>query len=525
MVKISKQKWIGIFLHFFRNPENNIFPGVDTKDMILKEYIKEHIQEADNLYDLISNCFALLCDNITNPADFISKYLSTGREMSNPNLPELHLFSEKIMEETERYKPSQYTEFIQKVNELINQLKLVEYQVEKENQLTVIYFILSGIDAGARFWEYSKFFSMLGPLDRQHKTHYRVYANLHRTIHSEFIDNVGRDRIHSSNFFEEFETFRFIDDRIWKPEMNGPRIMYMPLSKLNRQQEKKEIKIAVIPGSRTADFQFSECEGSAIKVEYPAKTQQRIIDSIILSLDSAVEVGADIIVLPEYVTSPEIYDTVCTHLKKLYITTDISRQPFLIFSGSTWMNDDNNVMRILDACGDEIGVYYKYSPFTKKKKGEKGFVQCEKLSSPGRFCDLVAVENIGMFLPAICRDVIDADYTENISRMLLPAFVIISAWSRSVASFVQRQKELANKYFVSSVLANACSAVSENADVIGNAAIVHKEGTVAGSLIKDICRNSCNELCKESACVFIVEYDFSYNQAENKNTDLRIYKL
>lgn len=40
--------------------------------------------------------------------------------------------------------------------------------------------------------------------------------------------------------------------------------------------------------------------------------------------------------------------------------------PVLIFSGSGWTEDDNNVLKILDAYGDEIGSYYKYSAYIKK---------------------------------------------------------------------------------------------------------------------------------------------------------------
>ena len=54
---------------------------------------------------------------------------------------------------------------------------------------------------------------------------------------------------------------------------------------------------------------------------------------------------------------------------------------------------------------------------------------------------------------------------------------------------MQRQSEFANKYFMSSILANACCAVRKSTARIGAAAIVHKENTIAGALIKEICRD------------------------------------
>ncbi len=38
------------------------------------------------------------------------------------------------------------------------------------------------------------------------------------------------------------------------------------------------------------------------------------------------------------------------------------------FAGSTWTEDDNNKMSILDAEGNLLGEYYKYSPFVKKER-------------------------------------------------------------------------------------------------------------------------------------------------------------
>ena len=118
-------------------------------------------------------------------------------------------------------------------------------------------------------------------------------------------------------------------------------------------------------------------------------------------------------------------------------------------------------MRILDVWADEIGKYYKNSPYTKKKRGKYGYEMYEALSDPGKYCDLIAVEGIGTFLPAICRDVIDGKYTEEIVRLLHPFCVVISAWSPSIMSFKIRLLELPEIFFTNSIFVIACSAVGK----------------------------------------------------------------
>lgn len=195
----------------------------------------------------------------------------------------------------------------------------------------------------------------------------------------------------------------------------------------------------------------------------------------------------------------------------------------LVFAGTTWTEDGNNVMRILDAWGEEIGEYYKYSSFTKPKKDKHGFEICEALRNPGKRCDIMAIEHIGLFLPAICRDVIDGEYTEHLAHRFFPVFTIIAAWSPSLAQFVERQKELANKYFVSSVLANACSSIRKKALKIGNGGIVSKKGTIAGMFKKDIKREGCTVNCNAGKCFYILDYDFSFED-KRKNTDIKIIR-
>lgn len=492
--------------------------------MVLSKDVDEYINEAHNIYDLVGNCFGMMCEKVKDQTAFIRDYVSEGeRNSSNPNLPMLNRFFEKVMDAVISYRPSRYQEFAKRVRGWIQELELREYLKREENELTVIFFLLSGIDAGARLWEMKKLSSAAGPLDRDNKTGYRVYFTSNYTLHDDYIDHVGRDRMNCSDFASAFRTFRFINTKDWKLGENIPRIIYIPKNRGEMDKRGTILKVAAIPGMDECNFQFQPTYGSGCKVVYTLTEQETIKKKIQNSLRKALEARCDIIVFPEYVASPEVYGMIRDQVKNFSLNVSAENRPRLIFSGSTWTEDDNNVLNILDAWGDEIGKYYKYSAFTKRKKNGIGYEICESLANPGKYCDLVALEGMGLFLPALCRDVIDGKYTEEIVRALLPFFVVISAWSKSVKSFVPRQKELANKYFISSILVNGCSAVRKDRISIGNACIIHKNNTIAGASIEDICRDNCREECKNSECVYIAEYDFEFN--DSKKTAVKVYKL
>ena len=500
--------------------------GVDTKDMVLSEDLKQYITEPDNIYDLAGNCYGLLCEKISNPSAFINDYLSKGEGCGfNPNFEHLKQFSEEVMRNTQCFKASHYNEFIMDIvidiNKLMSEMK--SYLDENMNELAVIFSLLAGIDAGARTWEVHKLSSGTGPLDRIHKTGYRVYFSSHNTFLSEYEERVGRDRMHGSDFSAEFETFRFINTKDWRMGENVPRIIYIPYDYRLTQKCEKKLKAAVIPGLNEKNFEFVKTKGGGVRVEYSGIDQGKAVKKVTASLKRVLETDCDIIVLSEYLTSPEVYQAIRRDLKVVYRKRGPGAVPLLTFAGTMWTDDDNNVLRILDACGDEIGCYYKYSPYTEKRKHQYGYELYEDLSDPGKYCDLVSVEKWGLLLPAVCRDVIDGKYTEEIARLLLPVLVIISAWSPSVSTFVERQRELANRYFISSILANACSAVRKETKRIGNAGIVHKKNTIPDISVENMCRSNCVDTCSDHACAYIIEFDFTYNKSSN--TGININKL
>lgn len=489
--------------------------------MVLGYGFDTYLTEADNIYDLIGNCFGGLCEHINNQQEFTSKYLD---QKLNPNIGILNEFSETIMELMEDYSASKYASVSQQILQLVQNIDLQSYLDPKKNQLTILYCILAAIDSVAGNWENKWMASTLGPLDKQNKTNYRVYYNLKRTIHEDYVAGIGRNRAVSSDFSEQFENFRFIHESSWKEHINVPQVKYLQPSKAwtEKNGNAHRLKIAVIPFSVHQNFAFKFVGESSFIVDYANFNQAYAAEKISQAVASAIHVGSNIIVLPEFVVSPEVYRSVQQQIR-------ISRRNMkgmdlmLVFAGTTWTEEGNNVMQILDAWGEEIGEYYKYSPYTKPKKGRHGFERYEALRTPGKRCDIMAIEHIGLFLPAICRDMIDGEYTEKLARYFLPAFTIIAAWSPSLAQFAERQKELANKYFVSSVLANACSSIRKTALNIGNGGIVSKRKTIAGICKKDIQRDGCTANCSTGGCFYLLDYDFSFED-KVKNTNIEIIR-
>lgn len=497
--------------------------------MVLESKLREYLTDANNIYDLIGNCFGALCDHISNHQNFIGTYMDKTEGITyNPNIDMLDNFSDMIMEEVKKYKPWKYTEFQNKIVRAADEIELQSYKDAEYNQLTVIYSILTAIDAGVMSWSFKWRVRSLGPLDRQQKTSYRVYLNMRKNIHDDYVFGVGRERVMPSTFFDHFQSFRFIDINKWMENVSAPNVKYLSLPPRHKNYflRFRRLKIAVIPVSCKKNFRDVNVIGSAFRMEYSEEDQKEVSIKICSALESAVREGSNIILLPEYTVSPYIYEKMKCCLNELYKQLKSEEKLLLVFAGSTWTDDDNNVMHILNAWGEPVGEYYKYSPYTKKKNEKRGFEVYEMLSSPGKICDVIAVEDIGLFLPSICRDMIDCEYTVELSKYLLPLFVVNVACSKSVAAFKDRQEELANKYFISTVLGNACSAVAKRAVRIGNGSIIHKSGTVSGSMIQYINRAVCYEedgKCK--GCYYILDYDFTFENEGNrikKNTELYI---
>lgn len=333
-----------------------------------------------------------------------------------------------------------------------------------------------------------------------------------------------------------------------------PRIIPVLLDNRYKQEVKnrKQLRIVSIPYIGFDTFYFhalnqkSPCKPKEVPngpfyVEYASEWEEMNSRYVTQLLKKAICQGANIIVFPEFIMSAETKNAVENCLRQLDLSC--KQQLLFIMAGTHYCWDGtgrgNNILHILNANGNEIGRYYKYSPFLQRaeeqihgarphpvnvaaneeKKNEAVAPQqhrylesCEILSDPGKECVLLDVEGVGRVLPAICRDVIDGIYTKHLAQQFMPSMLMVPAWSTSVESFRPHFEELANTIHTASLLCNCCNAVREKGEqtMIGAFFTPAKEGSRMNPHLLPLNRTrECTSQCREQGgCIFRLVLDF-----------------
>ncbi len=181
-------------------------------------------------------------------------------------------------------------------------------------------------------------------------------------------------------------------------------------------------------------------------------------------LKQAIENGANIIIFPEFVMSPGMRKAVEDYLKQT-----MHKEVVAVFAGTTFERERrdkmNNVMHIYNGRGVEIGKYYKYSFYNETNDREEAecnllrYKLIEYLTDPGQECTLFSVQNIGLILPSVCRDIIEGVYTDYLAKLFQPDLIVIPAWSKSAESFTVPMRHYADTLHATSVLCNCCNAL------------------------------------------------------------------
>lgn len=344
-----------------------------------------------------------------------------------------------------------------------------------------------------------------------------------------------------------FTSFQIIDKTRFPPSKEPPHIVRIPLRDTCKGIEESQVfRIATIPFIGFHSFSFHElasrkaCQSDEVPngvfyIDYPANTENDNAQYVLSLLELAIKQDANFIVFPEFIMSSQMRKSISKRLKELEKASKV----ILVFAGTTYewnasLQKGNNVLHILNGKGTEVGRYYKYSPFFTKDKSMNRrnpldkmiankdltfFKNLELLSDRGKECDLFDVDLIGRILPAICRDIVDGDYTQKLIDLFKPSMLLAPAWSRSVASFETFLEHYANTTHTTSLLCNCCNAVgfpafSDNSSkTIGKFCMPFKNETVMDATSKPItrkadCRNSCRD---KGGCVIMIDVDFSEN--------------
>lgn len=405
------------------------------------------------------------------------------------------------------------------LKELINDIDFLDDK-EPMSSILVLYAILRGIDS--RF-NYNSNHSELGPLDSDSNHRFRLYRRITPTLIDPFIIFSGKERTNGSAVCRSFNNYFFLDRRSWGEEKAIPFgiAVESPLDIGCKFFEPKPIRIGVSLFCSDRNFNFVSDDSKDLTVDYISKEQERFCAMVDKILDKAIYNGCDYLILPEYHTSQDVLDRIKKHIKIAY--GNGHKTPILTFAGSQWTEDDSNQMIILGKDGSKLGLYNKFSPFRGEVKTSELMNRSgkhwttdeikvtEKLNNRDKNLVFFGINNLGMILPSICRDAYDDDYTQVLVQYLHPLFVFISAWSPSLKSFNSPLVNMCCRYFVSSVLDNACSARANDRGEVGYCNTVFKPDTVPEEMRADIKRpySGCNHC--DSGCLHIAEYNFGHH--------------
>lgn len=344
-----------------------------------------------------------------------------------------------------------------------------------------------------------------------------------------------------------------------------PRIIPILLNNEHKKEVKncKRLQIASIPYIGFDTFYFhalnqeipckpNEVPAGPFYVEYVNEWEEMNSRYATQLLEKAIRQGANIVIFPEFIMSAATKKAVENCLRQLDYSC--KQQLLFVMAGTHYCWDNvekrgNNILYILNANGREIGRYYKYSPFLQQAEeqvhGAKLFSEnaeksaggkkdgvgqlrhylknCEILSDPGKECVLLDIEGVGRVLPAICRDVIDGVFTENLSKRFMPSMLMVPAWSPSVESFRPHFEKLANTIHTASLLCNCCNAVKgkEEQKMIGLFYMPAKDGSRMKPKLLPInraggCMNQCQ---KRGGCIFQFSLSFQGNKPICKFVD------
>lgn len=382
-----------------------------------------------------------------------------------------------------------------------------------------------------------------------------VYLKMHRTFLSGAYKNKRdgfRTPLNGEGLGDIFPTIQIVDKYKLTSQAGIPRIVPVKPSDdiKNAIAKNGRFRIAAIPFIGFDSFRFHEvgtaepCPPRVVPkgrfyVEYPQELEEENIRLITQLLELSIQKGANIIVFPEFIMSRSMRESIIQCLSRM--GSSRQSQLVLVFAGTTYEftphGKGNNVLYVINARGSEIARYYKYSPFCKDNRPDAPsakigddspfyFESLELLSDPGKECALFDVEGIGRILPAICRDVVDGEYTSGLVKIFSPHLLLIPAWSSSVASFDTYLSHYANTIHTASLLCNCCDAVTaDDADEaptpIGRFCLPEKVGTIMNACPKSICRPAgCRDRCREQGgCVVMIDIDFSRGKPSHHIVD------
>lgn len=505
--------------------------------MKLECSLQDSWEKCRNDFDMAAFCYDYIISSIGSLPEsvFISRYMDAGKKaaLSNPNLQTLRELENDI-------KSILYNNLIpeEQIKKVWNSLEmavecLLPFGDDKNNLSSVFMAVLMGIDLYTSDRVAKKYqFSSNGPLNHPAWSESLVYLKSNTSMLNAIKEKYRfRQVVDSGGISDVLTTLTLIKKTDLFSQCEYPRVMPLHIHEgrlqlRNQLQRQKKLKIAIIPDNKPKGFKFDEdsTPGSTFRVQY-APGQDKEIQRYCNLLQVAVQNGANLVIFPEFFISPEILAGMKDWLAKNADESWMRHSALIaICAGTTWDEPDNNIMHLIDWQGIELGTYYKYSPFRAlppDAETSDTYGMCENLTTPGKKSLLIDIEFVGRILPAICRDVIDGNFTARLVKKFRPFMLVTSAYSSSVASFSRHYFSYASRYYVTSVLCNACDA--SKGGVLDLCSVPVKEESEMGCFTEKI--SKCEKWesdCPESCCILLeLDYKASRESLKQKGPSIK----
>lgn len=522
--------------------------SLSLESITTKQLLISTIKQSENFFDIVAACYHTIMQYYgTNEKNFIAK---VDNLMDNSLLVCFRQNVNSLIYCTRPGSdaPLDFSDFL---NTLCSSLENMVYPDDIDNEAytsIISYCIIDSIDDNLQSESRERiyFFPDHCPLNTSvFKNECSVYFREIESILEECYEHNGfRKPLCDYTIGTSFKYILMFENTELKSPV--PKIKPVFISKSCKDQVKNNhfLRIASIPFIGYDTFNIFEKKddhlvnvGETPKGEfyigYRKENEAEDIRKVIRLLSLAIQNEANIIIFPEFIMSTAMLSAIKKYLDE-HSNDNINSKLLLVMAGTNYEYNNgqgNNILYIYDSLGEELGCYYKFSPFltlcddqihgvhydedkptssATELKSKKRFINLEILSNPGKECTLFDIESIGRILPAICRDVIDGVYTETLAKIFMPSFILISAWSPSISSFSNRLSTLANTIHTSSLLCNCCNAVKSDKKDIGLFIYPQKKESKMKAeeyLFKrqEGCQKTCDNL---GGCIHLVDLHF-----------------
>lgn len=322
---------------------------------------------------------------------------------------------------------------------------------------------------------------------KRSKDSFELFRRKRTCVCSELDKNTVNYQICDENFIDKY------------PFMIHKVMEYHPIAL--HFKDRKKIVIAIFPfmNEKTNDLFDISYENKRFNIKKIYESAREKLRKRYISIyEKCIDKDIDFLIFPEML----LYEELLNQMERK------NGSPQIIINGSIWKNSSNKSI-VTNGDFEEIFSYYKKNPFVQlKKESEKYTEYTECLdTTQNREYDLLEIPEIGRVGVCICKDLIDEEVKRfhkslNTSLLLVPAYT-------SSNDLLASARNLSEEFNCVVVVANSCSAISDNKKKIGFLTLPAKEKTNRTCLVKEYEKTNCEETCHMTCCgkIFTIRLD------------------